>query len=57
MTRSKKGPQKDTAPEVMLAAAFKGLVTTSGIDVNLIEDIQVGNCLQPGAGSTTSRMG
>jgi acetyl-CoA acyltransferase 1 len=57
MTRAKKGPQKDTAPEVMLSVAFKGVLTQSGIDANLIEDIQVGNCLQPGAGSVTARMG
>ena len=57
MTRAKKGPQKDTAPEVMLSVALRGVVTQSGIDANLIEDIQVGNCLQPGAGSVTARMG
>ncbi len=45
MTKSKRGPQKDTAPEVMLSVALKGLITNSGIDPKLIEDIQVGNVL------------
>ena len=41
----------------MLSVALKGVITNSGIDAKLVEDIQVGNCLQPGAGPTTSRMG
>ena len=56
MTKSKRGPQKDTAPEIMLSVAFKGILAGSGIDPKLIEDIQVGNCLQPGSGAITSRM-
>jgi len=45
MTKAKRGPQKDTPPEVMLANAFRGLITNSGIDPKLVQDIQVGNCL------------
>jgi acetyl-CoA acyltransferase 1 len=56
MTKAKRGAQKDTAPEIMLSVAFKGVIAHAGIDANLVEDIQVGNCLQPGAGAFTSRM-
>lgn len=41
----------------MLSHVFKTLLEESKINAELIEDIAVGNCLQPGAGATTSRMG
>lgn len=56
MTKAKRGAQKDTAPEIMLSVAFKGVLAHAGVDAKLVEDIQVGNCLQPGAGAFTSRM-
>jgi acetyl-CoA acyltransferase 1 len=56
MTRAKKGPQKDTAPEVMLKVALKSAIEKSGIDAKQVDDIVIGNVLQGGAGSTTSRM-
>ena len=40
----------------MLSNVFKSVVDQSGINAKDIEDITVGNCLQPGAGATTSRM-
>lgn len=54
--KASKGSFKDTAVELMLSHVFKSVVDQSGIDSKLIEDICVGNCLQPGAGATTSRM-
>ncbi len=41
----------------MLAHVLKDVVAKSGVDKNLIDDIAVGNVLQPGAGAVTSRMG
>ena len=40
----------------MLSQVLKSVVTESGVDSKEIEDITVGNCLQPGAGATTARM-
>jgi acetyl-CoA acyltransferase 1 len=57
LTKSKKGGLKDTAPEVLLSHVLKGVIAQSGIDPSLIEDIQVGNVLQPGAGALTARIG
>lgn len=56
MTRAKRGPQKDTAPEVMLKVALQSAIEKSGLDAKHVDDIVVGNVLQGGAGSTTSRM-
>ncbi len=56
MTKAKKGAQRDTPPEAMLAPVLKAVVQKSGIDPKLIEDVCIGNVLQPGAGAHTSRM-
>ncbi|SCZ96392.1 BZ3500_MvSof-1268-A1-R1_Chr8-2g10164 [Microbotryum saponariae] len=56
LIRAKKGPFKDTTPEDLLAAALKAAVDRAGIDINLVEDIQVGNVLPPGGGATVARM-
>lgn len=56
ITRAKKGGLKDTCPEDLLVAVFKGVVERSGIDKNLVEEIQVGNVLPPGGGATVARM-
>ena len=56
MTKAKRGAQKDTAPEVMLETVFKAVVQQSNIDAKHIQDVCVGNVLQPGAGAATSRM-
>ena len=48
---------KDTAPELLLAHVLRDVYTKAGLDPAKIDDIAVGNCLQPGAGATTSRMG
>ncbi len=57
LTKAKKGPQRDTAPEVMLSVVLKDVIAKSGIDSKLIDDICVGNVCQPGGGAHTSRMG
>ncbi|CAG8534498.1 4268_t:CDS:2 [Ambispora gerdemannii] len=55
LTRAKKGGFKDTLPEEILAAAFKGLLERSKIDPKLIEDVAVGNVLPAGGGATVAR--
>jgi len=57
VTRAKKGPQKDTAPEAMLLPVFQDVLKkANNLDPKLVEDICVGNVLQPGGGPVTSRM-
>ncbi len=56
MTKAKKGAQRDTAPEAMLAVVLKDVVKKANIDPKLVEDVCIGNVLQPGAGAHTSRM-
>ena len=56
MTRAKKGPQKDTAPEAMLAPVLRDVIKKGNVDPAQIQEICIGNVLQPGAGSTSSRM-
>ena len=56
MTKAKKGSQRDTAPEAMLSVVLKAVVQKSGINPKLIEDVCIGNVLQPGAGAHTSRI-
>lgn len=56
LTRAKKGGFAQTCPEELLVAVFKGVVAKSGVDVKLVEEIQVGNVLPPGGGATVARM-
>jgi len=57
MTRAKKGPQKDTPPEIMLSVVMKDVLRkANNLDPKYIEDICIGNVIQPGAGFGTSRM-
>jgi acetyl-CoA acyltransferase 1 len=56
MTRAKKGPQRNTGIEAMLAPCLEAVAKQSGIDKKLVEDIVVGNVLAPGAGATNARM-
>lgn len=55
LSKAKSGPLKDTAPELMLSEVFKAIIAQSKVDPKLIEDVCVGNCLQPGAGAVTAR--
>lgn len=56
ITKSKRGAQKDTAPEQMLLPVLQEVIKQANIDPKLVEDVAIGNVLQPGAGATTSRM-
>ena len=56
ITKSKRGAQKDTAPELMLKPVLQEVIRQANIDPKLVDDVSIGNVLQPGAGSTTSRM-
>ena len=58
MTRARKGPQKDTACEAMLAPVLKDVLRkANNLDAKHDDEIVIGNVLQPANGSTTSRMG
>lgn len=56
VTRGRKGGFKDTGPEVMLAAALREAAARAKIRPEDVQDIAVGNNLQPGAGEITARM-
>lgn len=56
LTKAKRGAFKDTAPEVLLAHVISDVCTKVKLDKGKVDDIVVGNTLQPGAGATTSRM-
>jgi acetyl-CoA acyltransferase 1 len=57
MSRAKRGPLRDTAPEAMLGPVLKEVIRQAGIKSNEVGDIVIGNVIQGGAGSVTSRMG
>jgi len=58
MTRAKKGPQRNTAPEAMLAPVMKDALKKAGnLDPKTLGEICIGNVLQPGSGASSSRMG
>jgi len=56
MTRAKKGPQKDTGLESMLRPCLEKVAQQANIDKALVEDIVIGNVLNPGAAATNARM-
>lgn len=56
IARGRKGGFRDTHPDDMLATVLAAVVERAGVDRKLVEDIQVGNVLQAGAGATPSRM-
>lgn len=56
MTKAKRGAQKDTAPEAMLAPVLQAVIKQTNLDPKLVQDVCIGNVLQPGSGATTSRM-
>ena len=55
MTRARKGLLSQTAPELLLSHVFKSTLNRVKIDQSLIEDVQVGNVLMPGAGAAIAR--
>eukprot|EP00356_Strombidium_inclinatum_P009788 CAMPEP_0170481300 /NCGR_PEP_ID=MMETSP0208-20121228/1789_1 /TAXON_ID=197538 /ORGANISM="Strombidium inclinatum, Strain S3" /LENGTH=419 /DNA_ID=CAMNT_0010753977 /DNA_START=16 /DNA_END=1275 /DNA_ORIENTATION=+ len=57
MTKAKKGLQKNTAPEIMLKHVLVDVLKkANNFDAAKVEEICIGNVLQPGAGFGTSRM-
>ena len=57
VTRGKKGPQANTGAEAMLLPVLQDVLKkANNIDPKLIEEVCVGNVLQPGAGAITSRI-
>ena len=56
MTRAKRGPQRDTGLEAMLKPCLEAVAKQSGIDKGLVEDVVIGNVLQPGSAATNARM-
>lgn len=56
ITKGKRGGLKDTAPEYMLSVVLKEAAARAKAKVSDIQDIAVGNNLQPGAGEIPNRM-
>lgn len=54
-TKGGKGGLKDTAAADLLVHTFKSLLSRSGIDPALVEDVAVGSVLAPGGGATEFR--
>lgn len=57
LTKAKKGGLKDTAPEFLLSVVLRAAAERAKLDPSKVQDIAVGNTLQPGAGQMTNRMG
>lgn len=55
LSKAGKGQFKETAPEILISAVLKGMVEKTGLDMSVVEDMMVGNCLQPGAGALIAR--
>lgn len=55
LSRAGKGELKDTAPEILLKTVLEGLIQRTGVNPQSVEDMIVGNCLQPGAGALIAR--
>ncbi|KAI9872602.1 MAG: 3-ketoacyl-CoA thiolase with broad chain length specificity [Pleopsidium flavum] len=54
-TKGGRGGFKDTAAADLLIGTFKNLLSRSGIEPSLVEDIAVGSVLPPGGGATEFR--
>jgi acetyl-CoA acyltransferase 1 len=57
ITKAKKGLLKDTPPEVMLSFVLRAAAERAKLSPKEVQDICIGNNLQPGAGEITNRMG
>ncbi|EPR64554.1 putative acetyl-CoA acyltransferase B [Toxoplasma gondii RUB] len=57
ITKAKRGGFKDTYPEDLLANLLAALLKKTNIDPNRIQDVCIGNVLQPGAGALGTRIG
>lgn len=56
ITKGKRGGLKDTAPEYMLSVVLREAAARAKVNPADIQDIAVGNNLQPGAGEIPNRM-
>ncbi|KAI9319144.1 Thiolase, N-terminal domain-containing protein [Dichotomocladium elegans] len=56
LTKGRKGGLKDTKADELLSFVFKAIITKTGIDPNLVQDICVGNVDGRGGLATPSRM-
>jgi len=54
--KAKRGVYKDTHWTNLLITALKGVVTKSGIDPSIVEDVQVGTVLAAGGGASEAKM-
>ena len=45
MTKAKRGPQKDTAPEAMLVPVLEAVIKQAGIPASKVDDVVIGNVL------------
>jgi acetyl-CoA acyltransferase 1 len=56
LTKSKRGGLKDTPSERLIAEVLKEAIKRAKVDPTKIEDITIGNVMQPGSGFMISRM-
>lgn len=56
LTKAKRGGFKDTPTETMLTAVLKDVIAKSGVDPKHINELVIGNVLQPGSGVSTARI-
>ncbi|KAF7246019.1 3-ketoacyl-CoA thiolase A, peroxisomal [Varanus komodoensis] len=57
IAKAKRGGFKDTTPDELLAAVMTAVLKDLNLSPEKLEDICVGNVLQPGAGAITARIG
>jgi acetyl-CoA acyltransferase 1 len=56
LSKAKRGPLKDTSPETMISEVLKAMIRETKVDPALVEDLVMGNVLQPGGGAAQTRM-
>ncbi|KAL8275500.1 hypothetical protein Esti_000451 [Eimeria stiedai] len=56
LTKAKRGGLRNAYPEDLLAVLFKELLNRTQLDPSMIEDVCIGNVIQPGAGALGARI-
>lgn len=56
LCKAKRGALKTEFPEALLGLLFKELINKTKIDPSIVEDVCIGNVLQPGAGALGARI-
>jgi len=56
LSKAKRGPLRETPPEIMIAEVLKAIQKETKVDPKLVEDMVMGNVLQPGAGAVQTRL-